>query len=519
MRTKTISHVLVALTVLLGGGTASAQTLDGTLKLGGIILDESGDQSTVQETYNIYDGFSLTQIRLNGTINPRNQFMLNLREINLDGRKGDFWYRIPGQFELNGSYDQHRQVFDAGRNVNSERKDWRVGARLTPARWVRVDGSFNYQTRDGDRLAFPLGTPSALGNAYDYSLAGGHIGAEVRRGRRGLAVAYRISDFTDGNNGAADRQAHVVSARAFGPSFFYDKWTHLLRGAYGVNKLSTVGIDYTLLNFQYTGVARPVNPFQLKYNFEAQRIDNESTELVTDRYQNHFDATIFHQYGNVWGGYAYEINDDDRSLTSYHSWRAGAALRYEKYVTAKFRYAGREKSDLAEITLLKDVEASRFRGDLDVRPVEGVSVGGGFHVRNREYPTIRVKADGYSVSGRARYSRMAWGGLSADYTYTNDEYTDLAGLFDTNSHVVTGRVDFERIRSLRLSGGVTYLDIGKDLDIEKSIVFVEGAYTVLDDFHVEAKYNIYNYDDYLVRDRYYTANVVWLNVAYDLHVD
>jgi hypothetical protein len=519
MRTTTTGSVLVALAVILGTTALHAATLDGTLKLGGVILDETGDLSTVQETYNIYDGFSVTQIRLNGTLNPRNHFMLNLREINLDGRQGNFLYRVPGTFELDASFDQHRQVFDRERGANAKRKDWRFGARLTPVKWVRINGSFNYRTRDGDRLSFPPGTSSVLGDQYDYALRSGSISAEARKDRRGIAVAYRISDFDDGNNVEADRTAHVVSARAFAPSFFYDKWTHLLRGAYGMSKLSSSGIDYTLLNFQYTGVGRLLDPLQFKYNLEAQRIDNESTGLKTDRFHNHFDATFFHQYGNVWGGYGYEINDDGPRPSNYHSWRAGAALRYLQYATAKLRYAGRVKTDTEELTLLKDIEASRFRGDLDVHPVEGLTIGGRFNVRDRDYPSIDVKSKGRSVSARGHYSRPAWGGLSGDYTYTKDEYTDRAGSFDTNSHVVTGRVDLERIPNLRLSGGVTYMDVGEDLDIEKYTVFLEGGYTVLDDFHVEVKYNIYNYDDYLILDRYYTADVVWFNVAYDLHVE
>lgn len=105
-----------------------------------------------------------------------------------------------------------------------------------------------------------------------------------------------------------------------------------------------------------------------------------------------------------------------------------------------------------------------------------------------------------------------------DYTYSRDEYTDLAGKFDANSHIVTSRIDFERIEYLRLSSGVTYVDAGEDLDIEKSILFFEGMYTVMDDYHLEVKYNIYNYDDFVLLDRYYTANAVWINVAYDLHL-
>ena len=39
------------------------------------------------------------------------------------------------------------------------------------------------------------------------------------------------------------------------------------------------------------------------------------------------------------------------------------------------------------------------------------------------------------------------------------------------------------------------------------------------DYFVQVKYNVYNYDDYLLLDRYYTANVVWLNVGYKLSID
>ncbi len=49
--------------------------------------------------------------------------------------------------------------------------------------------------------------------------------------------------------------------------------------------------------------------------------------------------------------------------------------------------------------------------------------------------------------------------------------------------------------------------------------FVEGMYTVLDDYHIEVKYNRYEYDDFILLDRYYTADVVWINVAYDLHFE
>jgi hypothetical protein len=518
MRTKTLLTVSVALGALLVASPLWAGW-EGTLKLGGIVLDEEGDRSTVQETYNIHDGFSVSQIRVAGTPSPERYLMLNLRNINLNGRQGTFLYRRPGFFRLTAAYDENKQVFDSRGGVNSERKDFTVGARVTPVTWLKLDGSFNVMSRDGDRLAYPrsqgqvLGTEteSTLGSTYDYSMRTGHVSAEARKDRRGVALDYRITDFTDDLN--------IDSARVFTPGpLFPDKVTHLLRAAYGVSELSGSEIDYKLYGFQYTGIARPVREVQLKYAFDAQRVDHEATRLKTDRFQHNLDATFYYQGGNVTGGYSYELNDDDAYLTSYNSWRAGAVLRGDRH-TLRIRYSGREKKDTEELTLLKDVEASRILADFDVKPVKDLTVGLGLNVREREFPDIGVKSKGRMLRGNAGYAYPGWGGLSAAYTYTQDEYTDLAAGYDVNSHVVTARADLDRIPNTRLSGGVTYLDIGKDLDIEKSILFLEAGYTVARDYHFEVKYNVYNYDDYVLLDRYYTANVVWFNVAYDIHVE
>ena len=82
---------------------------------------------------------------------------------------------------------------------------------------------------------------------------------------------------------------------------------------------------------------------------------------------------------------------------------------------------------------------------------------------------------------------------------------------------MTSRFVFNRVTGLDLIFGLSYIDIGKDLDIEKSILFFEGDYVFPQGFRVELKYNVYNYDDYLIRDRYYTGNVVWLNLGYDFN--
>ena len=518
MRTTTITAIALTLTLTLAAAARPAGTLDGTVKLGGIIMNETGDRSTVQETYNLHDGFSVSQIRLNGTFDPRQYFALDLRDINLGARQGDFVYRVPGTFKLTAGFDQHRQIFSPEGRVRSERKDWKTGALFSPKPWLDLSGGFGVQTRDGDRLPFPSGTLGVLGNRYDNALKNGEVTVEARKGRRGGAITYRASDFADELDPAADRRGHVVSARLYAPCILYDKWTHFLRAAYGSRRLSNADLEYTLANFQYTGVVQPVEAFRLRYNFDASRIDDKSTRLKTDRFQNDLEATWLHRYGQVSGGYGYETNDDDRTLTSYDNWRAGATFRYGKYVNARVDYASRVKKDQEELTLLKDVEASQVRARLQVQPRDDIVLGGGYTKRERELPDLRVSADGDIATAFGRYDCKGWGALSADYSFTTDDFRDLAGRFHTESQFATGRLEFERIRNLRLAGGATYMDVDGDLDIEKSIVFVEGAYTLSNDYSIEVKYNAFNYDDYILLDRYYTANVLRIDVGYNLHL-
>jgi hypothetical protein len=518
MRMTRITTIGLTLIVTLAASAHSAGTLDGTVKLGGIIMNQTGDRTTVQETYDIHDGFALAQLSLNGTFDPRHYFALNLRDINLDSRQGDFVYRLPGTFKLTAGFDQHRQIFSPEGRVNSGRKDWKAGAQFTATPWLGLSGGFNHLTRDGERLPFPSGTLSVLGNRYDNALKSGEVTADVHRGRRGGAIGYRASAFSDALDPAADRTGRVVSARLYSPCMFYDKWTHLVRAAYGNRRLSNADLEYTLASFQYTGVVQPVEAFRFRYNFDANRIDDQSTRLMTDRFQNDFDATWLYKYGQVSGGYGYETNDDDRTLTSYNNWRVGTAYRYGKYLNARIDYASRVKQDQEELTLLKDVEASQVRVKLQLQPREGVALGGTYSKRERELPDLGVTVDGDVSSAFGRCDVKGWGALAADYSFSTDDFVDLAGSFHTESRFATGRVEFERLKGLQLAGGVTYMDVGGDLDIEKSIVFLEGAYALASDYSIELRYNAFNYDDYILLDRYYTANVLRIEIGYNLHL-
>jgi hypothetical protein len=510
--------VLLAMAALvLSAQPAAPSKWDGTIMLGGIAVDESfGDRSSVQETYNIFNGFNVTQLRLNGGPNAGHYFSLNLREINLDSRKGSFLYRIPGKFQFSSQYRQHRQIFDTGGDVTSSRKLWGFRTHYTPSRLVKIDADYNLNLRDGSRLSYPPGTDSWLGSGYDYTMHRAGLGVEVNKGMRGGALRYEYMDFKNKLDQLTDRRGHLVSARLTTAFGFYPEWSHFLRGAYGKHDLTNAGTDYTLLNFQYTSAIRPAHWFKFRYNFYVNRIDDSATAMKNDNIVNNFDADFFYPYGRLFAGYGYEIKDDDRALTDYNTWRVGGDFDYRRYVLLRVFYSNRTKNDQEKQTLLQDMEAERVRGDLKFQIVKDVlSIGGKYINGEREFVDIGQKSKGQRASGFLNVAYPGWFTLIGDYYYTLEEHKDLVGSFETNSHNVTSRLAFDRVQGLYLAVGGAYIDVGKDLDIEKSTVFFEGRYVTPQGIRVEFKYNVYNYDDYLIRDRYYTGNIVWFNLGYD----
>ncbi|HPF69843.1 MAG TPA: hypothetical protein PLQ13_04155 [Candidatus Krumholzibacteria bacterium] len=510
--------------LLLAACTAAnawAGSLGGEVKLGGIVKDETaGDLSVMPETFNIHEGFVVSRVNLHGQMGPKSFFNLDVHEVNHESARGLFSYRVPSLVNLTLRYDQHRQLFDAAGDIESRHKNMRGSLVLTPSRNWKISADFGDQRRTGDRVSYPAGTASFLGAGYDYKLYTGRVEAEGRSGARTAAVGYEFSKFTDEDVVAADRKGQVVSARLFTPCvLFPDLVSHYVRASYGKQELTEVNTDYTMGTFQYLGVIKPARDWQLKYRFFGSRVDDSATGIKTDYIRNDGDVVWTNPIGNLTGGYGYVTNDDDYTLTKYDVWRVGGTFRYEDLVTAKVSYASSEKTDEEQLTLLKDMEANRFKASLQARLTSDLTVGGSYQDRQREFPLIDVKTTGQRWAAFGRLVYPGWGAISVDYSYSDDEYVDRLAGFRADNSTITGRVDLEYVKDLRLSFGATYLDIGKDLDIEKSILSFEGHYDLMKDYFVEVKYNVYNYDDYVLLDRYYTANVVWFNAGYRFSVD
>ena len=512
---------LFLLAALILALPALAGTVGGTFEVGNVFVEKTwGDISTMPEAWNIYDGFTVSRLNLEGTTGPSSAFHLDVRDVTSNNANGLFNYRLADIGGLTVRHQRSRQIYDASGETSAERRDWRVGLSLTPSQEFRVTADYDRQDRAGDRYPLPPGTVSALGSGYDYVLQSYFVEGEYRKDGRMFAAGWEGSRLADDTTAAMDRNGNVVSARFSLPCLLLPgRVSHFVRGSYGLQELEDAALEMTAADFQYLGTLRVSNNVEARYRLGLSRIESDATGLQTDRSRNDADLTWRHGKGSFFGGYGFATTDDDRTLTDTNTWRLGGAYRDRDRWQIRASYANSAKDDQESLTLLKDIESSRWQASAQAKVAGPLTIGAAWLQRDRDYPALNVTATGERLSGFGRFAVNTWGTASIEYAYSNDEYVDQAGAFRADNSTVTARVDLTGVRNLRLGGGVTYLDLGKDLDVEKSIITFDGQYDLGRDYFVSARYNVYNYDDYVLLDRYFTSNVIWLNVGYKLPVD
>ena len=155
---------------LTGLANAEPWTWDGKVRVGGIWLDQKGDESTMPETYNIYDGFMLSSMYFKGKSGQLEHLTVDLNDINQKNRRGVVDYRRTGKMHFRSNFTQSRWVFDPMAYVEGGRKSWDNKLSWTPKRTIRVSAGYNLQSRDANRIGLNPGYEGWLGTAYDTKL-------------------------------------------------------------------------------------------------------------------------------------------------------------------------------------------------------------------------------------------------------------------------------------------------------------------------------------------------------------
>jgi hypothetical protein len=524
---------LVACAVLVAGRAFADSTSvwNGNVRVGGIVEEEEGDRSLMQETFNIHEGLTITRLYLNGRFNDRTSLYFDGDNLTLDGRRANLDLRRTGVGRFKSRYDENDYLFDPSGSILATRRDWWSTLTLTPRKWLAISGDYGLQTRRGDRIGYPdsaTSAASALGTAYDSDLNRWRLQVEGNHNSGiGGAFTYDGVTLSDGLDARNERDGTLFSANIRLPGFVFDRLTHVVRGSIGESKLPNSGVSYDIMTIQYTGVAQLWRPLRLKYRFYGSQVEDKAFDNQTNRWIHDVDAEYQWRAATLSGGYGWEAWDDDRSVTTYDNVRGALYLRHPRQkISGSVSYSTRNKADEEDKTLLRDTEYARGEAKIDTRLLKGLTIGGRVAERTREMPDVDSKAEGLAASayGSYRYEHSGDGGvigstLTVDYRYADDDYHNPAGQYHVISQFVTGRIELELFERITGAAAVHFVDISEDMDIEKSILSFEVACAFFKRFDAKVKYNVYNYDDFLIADYsqnkgFYTANVVWMDVGY-----
>ena len=361
-RILSFSPLLIA--TLFLAQPALAGTIGGTLEVGKTFVEKTtGDASTMPEFWDVYEGLNFSRLNLDGTTGDRTAFHLDIHDLSAHGGQGLFSCRVADLGSLSVRHRQSRRITSVDDQVSAERQDWNFSAHVAPTSSFRLTAEYGRQDRAGDRWSTPPGTVSALGTGYDYLLQTRFLDGEYHQDGRMFAVGLESSSLTDDAHPGTDRYGKVVSARASLPCLLFPgKVTHFVRASYGTQELVGTALDCTTAAFQYFGTVRASADVELRYRLDIDRIDNDATSLQTDRTRNDVDVTWRRPKGSFFAGYGYATNDDDKTLTDTNTWRVGGSY-HDARCQLRASYATSEKNDQESLTLLKDVESSRWRAN------------------------------------------------------------------------------------------------------------------------------------------------------------
>jgi hypothetical protein len=92
-------------------------------------------------------------------------------------------------------------------------------------------------------------------------------------------------------------------------------------------------------------------------------------------------------------------------------------------------------------------------------------------------------------------------------------YSDLNRSFETDNILVTARLRVPLFSRLTAETGITHIDVRGDLDLRKDIVGASLEYAVGAGYSVEARYDLFSYDDFLSYQDNYAANVYTVSLS------
>jgi hypothetical protein len=506
---------VLALLVLSASANAAG---DGIIKVGYTIMDEEGNKSVNAGTFNSYPGLGLSLEKFRLIVLSGLRFNADLRNISLNNRNIILGVDRPGLFGLQITNNQYRRIYDFEGNSFTRRRQTGGSFWVFPNRYLKLFAGGNLIGLAGNVV--DLYNTEGFGSRanLDYSQKSYNGGLRLNYQGKMFQAEYRATEYTNNNDATKDQKRYIIRLDALAPVPQFEQL--VLNGGfrhfetkYNENnfKISS-NMVWGGANYKFAG------HYSLNYSFILDRTGSDSDYVATDNiahaaYLGYNNPGI----GGLTVGYQNDINDDFEDEIKADSYYLSGWLIAAKYLELRGLYGNRAEKVEDGWRLTGDEDRTRYKISARYRPNSYGTVSAAFENRHRKNDQISSEADfnRFSIDGTLKLA--GYGDAAIGYSYAAGDYQNPTDQFEFADHILYGTLNsIEYFDHISAGFGAQYYRSRRDLDVESFTLNFMLNYRFVKNHHLEIRYNIHNFDDFIVNDRYYTANIIEIELIKEL---
>jgi len=492
---------------------AMAQNGSGDLKIGYTYIDEEGNRSLSQTSFNYYDGVSVSVEDFHYRFKNGFRVRSDLRNINRDNRNLSIGFEKSGRFGADIKSNRYRRVYDFEGDSETKRDLTGANVWFYPSRFLKVYalGSFNSVSGEMRGLFDPA--ISSISETIDYDRSKYGVGVMFKHLGRMFQAEYNTISYTDNLDESLNQSRERVKLYGYFPVPEYDWLTLSGMLERFETKYDATGFALEATTAKGSVSAELIPDLTATYITYFTRAGSDSDFVKTDNLAH----LIYFSYGyqkrlNLTAGYQYDVNDDYEDVVESDSYYLSGRFNPLEEFELSGLYGRRIEEVDEGARLVGDEDRTRFKlqGKFDKKKKGSLMVG--VENREREYERLGSEADYVRYFAQSTLENLEYFNISAGYSYSKGDYDNSGVDFEFESQQVNLSINSREYKHLTGGFGLNYFRSKLDLDTENINLMFTGAYHFKGGHRAEITYRVFNFDDFLFLDQYYTENIVEINL-------
>lgn len=514
-------NILLMGAILLSCFSISIASSDGSLDvgIGYTYTDFIDNQSVNQETYNTYEGISLSFENIRFGNDKGYTIYGNLKNITLNNRNLNLSVFKPGLFSISSYHNKYRRIYDSNGDRFTRRESSGVDAYIIPLNNVKLTGGFYINEKDGQTLFINRPVYDSIEINRNYTQYSYNFGLETFSEKGKLSANFKKVVFQDDTDFSLDKEAdqYRVTGSWFIPRYkniilsggylYRNDWynkksdeieTRSYWGGFKVYFEKQVVLDYRILS----------SHADHSYIIDETNIMNHTVSL----------GKSWPLQGGVRFGYSFRIFDDDFERSKTNTLLADGWYKYNKWLL-RGKYSSAKKEDDRVRTYLGDRETSRKMISVSYKFNNQASLQSKFENRIKRYDDLDSEADYIRGALKFSYDRKNLFDLVISAALSKGDFDNrLTGMdFEFSDKLIDVYLTPQLSDDYSLSTGITYYRSKRDIDIEKFNFNFTIDWNFQMDHNLRIRYHAFTYDDLLIIDNTYTANIVEVNIIKNIN--